>query len=50
MLRPFAEHLLQFSSTAWGPVVLVVHAYLEAFIVPLAHEFFLIPVCLATPK
>ena len=50
MFRHFAEYLLQFASTAWGPAVLVVHAYLEAFLIPVAHEFFLIPVCLATPK
>lgn len=50
MLRPFAEYLLEFASTAWGPAVLVLHAYLESFILPVAHEFFLVPVCLATPS
>ena len=49
MLREFAEYLLDFASTGWGPLVMVVHSFLESFILPLANELFLIPVCLARP-
>jgi len=49
-MRHIAEYLFEFSATGWGPVVMVLHAYLESFILPLAHELFLIPVSLATPK
>jgi len=48
-MREFAEYLLEFASTGWGPVVMVTHAFLESFILPLAHELFLIPVALARP-
>ncbi len=50
MLRDFAEFLLELASTPWGPAVMVLHAFLESFILPLAHELFLIPVSLARPK
>ena len=49
MLRELAERLLEFSGTGWGPVVLVIHAFLEAFILPVAHDLFLISLCLARP-
>jgi len=49
MLREFAEYLLDFASTGWGPLVMVLHAYFESFILPVAHELFLIPVSLAKP-
>ena len=48
-MREFAEQLLEFSSTNWGPLVLVAHAFLESFILPVTHELFLIPVALARP-
>ena len=49
-MRGIAEHLLAMASTSWGPVVLVVHSFLESFILPVAHDLFLIAVCLARPK
>jgi len=49
-MRPIAEFLLEFASTNWGPLVLIGHAYFEGFILPVAHELFLIPVCLARPN
>jgi len=48
-MRQFAEYLLDFVATEWGPVVLVTHAFLEAFILPVTHELFLIPIALARP-
>jgi len=50
MLREWAEHLLELAGTPWGPVILVSHAFLESFILPVAHDFFLIAVSLAKPK
>ena len=50
MLRNFAEFLLEFAASGWGPAVMVAHAFLESFILPLAHELFLIPVSLARPN
>ncbi|HNV87121.1 MAG TPA: VTT domain-containing protein [Candidatus Omnitrophota bacterium] len=50
MLRHWAEILLELAKTPWGPVVLVVHAFLESFIMPIAHDIFLITVSLARPK
>ena len=50
MLRHWAELLLQLAGTPWGPVVLVSHAFLESFILPIAHDFFLIAVSLANPR
>lgn len=50
MLREAAEYLLQFAETPWGPLVLVAHAFLESFILPVAHDFFLIAVSLGKPK
>lgn len=49
-MRAFAEFLLEFASTGWGPVVMVMHSFLESFILPIAHELFLIPVALARPE
>src|SRR3989338_2184064 len=49
-MKAFAEYLLSFASTPWGPLVLVLHAFLESFIMPIPHEFFLIPVALARPR
>jgi len=48
-MREFAEYLLEFAGTGWGPVVLVLHSFFESFILPLANELFLIPVALARP-
>jgi len=50
MLRHWAEILLELAKTPWGPVVLVAHAFLESFIMPVAHDVFLITVSLARPK
>lgn len=48
-MRAIAEHLLEFAATGWGPFVLIVHGYLESFVLPVAHDLFLIAVCLARP-
>jgi len=50
MLREFAEYLFEFVATPWGPLTLVLHGYLESFIVPGPHDIFLIALCLAVPK
>lgn len=50
MMRDWAESLLALVATPWGPIVLVVHAFFGAIILPLAHELFLIPVALAKPQ
>lgn len=50
MLREWAETLLELAKTPWGPLVLVAHAFLESFILPIAHDFFLVVVSLANPK
>ncbi len=50
MLRDWAETLLRLAETPWGPVVLVAHAFLESFILPVAHDFFLITVSLGKPQ
>ncbi len=50
MLREWAEILLKLAETAWAPLVLVAHAFLESFILPIAHDFFLVVVSLARPK
>ena len=49
-MKEFAEYLFEFTSTPWGPVILVVHSYLESFILPVAHDFFLLAVCLGRPS
>jgi len=49
-LREFAEYLLEIAATGWGPVILVLHAFLESFILPIGHDIFLITVSLARPK
>lgn len=49
-MREFAEYLLRLASTPWGPLVMVLHSYLESFILPLDHALFLIPVALARPN
>jgi len=48
-MRAIAEFLLEFASTKWGPIAMVAHSFFESFILPLAHELFLIPVSLAKP-
>ena len=48
-MRELAHHLLEFASSDWGPIVMVAHAFFESFILPLAHELFLIPVSIARP-
>jgi len=50
MLREWAETLLDLAGTSWGPLILVTHAFLESFIMPVAHDFFLIAVSLGRPK
>ncbi len=50
MLREWAEALLELTKTPWGPVVLVLHAFLESFILPVAHDFFLIALSLGRPR
>ena len=50
MLREWAEALLKLAETPWGPLILVTHAFLESFILPVAHDFFLIAVSLARPQ
>lgn len=50
MLREWAETLLELTKTPWGPVVLVLHAFLESFILPIAHDFFLIALSLGRPR
>lgn len=49
-MREFVEYLLEFAATGWGPLILVVHAFLESFILPVAHDVVLITVSLARPK
>ncbi len=50
MLKEMTQYLFDLAATPWGPVALVVHAYLEAFILPVGHELILIPVALANPR
>lgn len=50
MLRPIVEFLLELAATPWGVMALILHGYLEAFILPGPHEAFLIPLCLSKPK
>lgn len=50
MFRGWAETLLELAGTPWGPLVLVIHAFLESFILPVAHDFFLIAVSLGRPQ
>ena len=50
MLREWAEALLELAQTPWAPLVLVIHAFLESFILPIAHDFFLVTVALARPE
>lgn len=42
--------LLDFAATPWGPLVLLLNAYLEAFILPFPHDPVLMTVALADPK
>lgn len=49
-MREFAEYLLEIAATGWGPVILIVHAFFESFILPIGHDIFLITVSLAQPK
>lgn len=49
-MREFAEHLLELAATPWGPIVLFAHSYMESFFLPVAHDLFLIAVCLAKPE
>lgn len=49
-MRAFAEYLLEFAATGWGPLILILHAFLESFILPIGHDVFLITVSLARPK
>lgn len=50
MLREWAHALLELAETPWGPLILVSHAFLESFILPIAHDFFLIAAAIAKPK
>lgn len=50
MLRDAAEYLLEFVATPWGPVIMVIHAFLESFILPIPHDVFLIAASLGHPK
>lgn len=49
-MREFVQHFLDFIATPWGPFVLVAHSYLESFFLPVAHDFFLVAICLARPE
>ena len=49
-MRHYAEALLELAATPWGPWVMVLHAFLESFIMPIPHDIFLITVSLGNPK
>jgi len=48
-VKEFANHLLELAASPWGPLVLILHGYLESFVLPVAHDLFLITVALANP-
>jgi membrane protein YqaA with SNARE-associated domain len=49
-MREWAETLLELTKTPWAPVVMVLHAFLESFIMPIPHDIFLATVSLGQPK
>lgn len=49
-MREWAETLLGLTATPWAPLVMVLHAFLESFIMPIPHDVFLITVSLGNPK
>lgn len=50
MLHGWMSNILGFAATPWGPFVLILNAYLEAFILPFPHDPVLMTVALADPK
>ncbi len=50
MLEKFAIQLLEWAATPWGALVLIIHSYFEAFLLPLPHDPILMTVALADPK
>jgi len=49
-MREFAEYLLELAATPLGPIILMIHGYLESFILPVAHDLFLVAVSLGKPE
>jgi|GEM_PF-571117 len=50
MWHAWMNNILGFAATPWGPFVLLLNAYLEAFISPFPHDPVLMTVALADPK
>ncbi len=50
MLHHWMARLLELAATPWGPFVLLINAYIEAFFSPLPHDPVLITVALADPR
>lgn len=50
MLEKLALQLLEWAATPWGPLVLIIHSYLESFVLPLPHDPILMAVALAAPE
>ncbi|HCM43085.1 MAG TPA: hypothetical protein DIS66_07235 [Candidatus Omnitrophica bacterium] len=50
MFEKLALQLLEWAATPWGSLVLIIHSYLESFILPLPHDPILMTVALADPK
>ncbi len=48
-MRELAESLLALAASEWGVAALIAHGYLESFILPVAHDLFLVTVALAEP-
>src|SRR4051812_9497076 len=49
MFHHWIKEILELAATPWGPFVLLVNAYLEAFILPIPHDPVLMAVALADP-
>lgn len=45
-----AERFIEFVDTPWAPVLLFVHAFMEASFLPGAHDIFLVAVDIAKPR
>ncbi len=50
MLHHWMAQLLVLAATPWGPFVLIINAYIEAFFSPIPHDPVLMTVALADPK
>ncbi len=50
MMQEWMSNILAFAATPWGPFVLILNAYFEAFISPFPHDPVLLTVALADTK